>query len=85
LALADRGALGSLLRRPGAPCLQAALEVLLQQLTAAKQELHEMAGGDGPEFDLQEHLPRPAPAAAGQQQHEQQAAEEQEAAVPMAE
>lgn len=40
-----------------------------------QQELHEMAGGDGPEFDLQEHLPKTA--STGQQRQQAAAAAEQ--------
>ncbi|EFN56813.1 hypothetical protein CHLNCDRAFT_144348 [Chlorella variabilis] len=84
---------------PGAPEPQAALEAVLQQLTAVQRELHELAGGHGPEFDLQEHLPQPAGlaqhAAASQQQRrrrQEQPGEQGEAGggatqepVPMAE
>lgn len=64
-----------------------------------QRELHELAGGHGPEFDLQEHLPQPAGlaqhAAASQQQRrrrQEQPGEQGEAGggatqepVPMAE
>ncbi|KAL4855353.1 Ran-binding protein M [Chlorella vulgaris] len=69
---------------PGSPEPQAALEVLLQQLTAVQNELHELAGGDGPEFDLRKHLP---PEAAEQHPDRNDAADTAAAqeAVPMAE
>ncbi|PSC76243.1 Ran-binding 10 [Micractinium conductrix] len=71
---------------PGSPEPQAAVELLLQQLTAVQHELHDMAGGHGPEFDLTEHLP----AAPGQPSAQQQAEQAQQDAgaqwqEPMAE